>query len=128
MGLAALSLLAPACSDEDETPEGTARAFVRAVDYVEQEKLYKLLAPETQKKLAAQAEIASSHTGGRSQLKPAEMLLLGLAKSELALDSLEVLQQSEERARVKLINKKKQQSEILEMVKVKGRWRIVLKL
>lgn len=116
------------CSSGDQTPEGAVRQLIQAVEELDADKAYALLAAETRKALAGRAAMATEHTGGRRQLKPAELLLLGLDQTQLEADSIEVLEQTEQRARVKLVNNKKKVKDELQLVKEDGRWRVRLDL
>lgn len=128
--LALLALLALAgCSADNASPAGAVKAFRAAMASLEADKAYALLAPATQKQLKSQAGKATLQTGGRHQLKPEEMLLLGLLQPKRKVDKVEVVEEGETRARVKLTSGGKgEHSEELELVKVQGGWRILLKL
>ena len=126
--LAAMVLLT-GCSREDSTPQGTVKAFMTAVASVEAEKAYALLAPSTREALKSRAAVASRHTGGRKQLKPADMILLGLVQSLHEVSSVEVLSESDTEAKVRLTSGSKEPAvEELNLVKEENGWRILLKL
>ena len=125
---ATLALSSGGCRDEDHSPEGAVRLLIQAVEELEAHKAYALLSSGTRKLLARRATLATEHTGGRRQLKPEELLLMGLDKIQLEADKIEVLEQTDQRARVKLVNSKKKVEEVLALVKEDGRWRVRLDL
>jgi len=117
------------CSREDNTPQGAVKAFMTAVASIESGKAYALLAGVTREALKTRAAEASRHTGGRNQLKPEDMILLGLVQSIHEVSNVEVVSESETRAKVRLTGGgKKPTVEELTLVKEEGGWRILLKL
>ncbi len=123
----ALALALASCSADNATPEGTVKAFRTAVASLDSDKVHALLAPKTQRQLKALAEQATLQTGGRHQLKPTEMLLLGLLQPESDVDRVEVISSSDGRARVRLVSSgKKKVTEELQLVQVEGGWRVLL--
>ncbi len=129
IAILALSLILACCSADNVSPEGAVKAFMAAVASLKSEQAYNLLAPETQRELQRLAEKATLQTGGRHQQKPEEMLLLGLVQSRHEVHKMELISQDDQRAKVKLISKgKAKATEELELVKVDGGWRVLLKL
>ena len=129
--LVILLLAAPlgGCSREDSTPQGAVKAFMTAVASIESAKAYALLAPSTRKALKVRAAEASRHTGGRKQLKPEDMILLGLVQSLHEVSSVEVISEAETEAKVRLTSGgKKPVVEELTLEKEDGGWRILLKI
>ena len=117
------------CGREDSTPEGAIKAFMTAVASLDSPKAYALLAPATRKDLQTLAEQANRHTGGRQQLKPEEMFLLGLVQVRHDVSNVEVISQDEGEARVRLTSGDKEPvTEELTLKKEEGAWRILLKL
>ena len=126
--LVAVGLLG-GCGRKDSTPEGTVKAFLAAVASLEADKAYELLAPVTREELRALAEKASRHTGGRQQLKPEEMILLGLVRPAANVSETRVVAQTAGEARVHLISDGKEPvTEELKLVNDNGAWRVVLVL
>jgi hypothetical protein len=125
---AALALASGACQSEAGSPEDAVRSLLEAINQMDPEKVHALLASDTREQLAKRAAMATEHTGGRRQLTGAEMLLLGLDQLQLELDSVEVLEQTDSRARVKLASKKHKTEEVLQLVKEDGRWLVRLVL
>lgn len=123
----ALALSQVSCSSEERTPEGTARLLVRAIKEGDNEQAYDLLAPQTHKRLEQLADLATAQTGGRNKLKPQDLLIGNM--SRLPVDpALQVKPRSVngDRAEVELIGKKHKVRHVLRMVRIKGRWRVLL--
>ena len=117
------------CGREDSTPEGAIKAFMTAVASIDSDKAYALLASATRKELTTLAAQANRHTGGRQQLKPVDMFLLGLVQVRHDVSEVEVISLDEKEARVRLTSDDKEPvSEELTLKKEDGAWRILLKL
>ena len=124
--LLASCVLASCKGPQATSPEGAARAFVRAVASGNGKKIFGLLTPATQKQLTKAAQLASAQAGSRQRVKPHELLAASLAKPKYKLFSVKVVEEKGDRARVKLSDADEKHSETWSMVKVAGTWRIEL--
>lgn len=115
------------CSPDGNTPVGAMKLFFRAVATRDQAKVYKLLAPETQKELKRWASLATSQTGERRRFKPEELLAPSIDQPRYRLGRIEALSEEGDRAKVKVFAAgKSSYSEIFELARVDGAWRVVL--
>ncbi len=126
LALLGLLLGGAACAESDDTPVGAVRQLVQAVENLEAERVYALLAPQTQRQLAALVARANKQTGAGRRFGAQDMLLLGLGQPQLELSRVELQDQDEQRATVRLVNEKRKQQETLQLLRVKGRWRVAL--
>lgn len=125
--VATVLLAQPGCAGEERTPEGTVRQMLRAIESGETEEVYGLLAPQTRKKLEELAGLATAQTGGRNPIKPVDLLIIGLDQlpSDRPLD-VKPSQITGERARVELVGNKGKTRQTVELIRVRGRWRVLL--
>ena len=125
--VAAVLLAQPGCANEERTPEGTVRQMLRAIESGETEEVYGLLAPQIQKKLEELASLATAQTGGRNHIKPVDLLIIGLNQlpSDRPLD-VKPSQINGDRAKVELVGNKGKTRQTLELIRVEGRWRVLL--
>jgi len=120
-------LVQQGCAGEERTLDSTVRQLLRAIESAETEEVYGLLAPQTQKKLEELASLATAQTGGRNHIKPEDLLIIGL--NQLPSDRpLEVkgTQINGDRARVELVGNKGKMRQTVELIRVKGDWRVLL--
>lgn len=124
--LLALGVLLAGCTSLEDTPEGTARVLLRAIEAADDEKLLELLAPRTRKKLEELARLATAQTGGRNQIEPRDLLVVGMygLPGERSPEVKGVKVQGD-RARVQLLGPKKVRR-VLQLERVDGRWYVVL--
>lgn len=114
-----------ACSD-DGSPEKATRAFVRAVQEGNGEKVFSLLAPQSQELLQKLAATASVHTGNKKQFKTEEMVQLNLDPSSKRLGAIEVIREAADQAEVRLNSDDGKYHEVLKLVRIEGKWRVLL--
>lgn len=122
----ALGLSQGSCSSSDRDAEKVVKKFIRAVESGRKTAIYDLLAPGIQKKLKDLAKLATDQTGGRRKFKPEEMLVVGLSPTSLRPGPVELLSSEADRARVKLHSSKRKKHEIIHLIKIEGKWRIIL--
>ena len=122
----ALLLVLAACSPDDSSPDGAVKLFLRATAAGDTAKVYRLLAPESQKWLQQMADRATAQTGGRRRIRPEELLAASVDPPRLRLSRLRVAEVKGNRARVKLVDEAKKMHEMINLVRVEGRWRVLL--
>jgi hypothetical protein len=145
--------LVSACGEQkvDHSPTGVVKQFVATSLLADTQKrhrgLYKLLGPRTQARLKASAAQAtattattaataataasagSETTGARRKYAPHEMLSASFrpgAKGNWTPKSFKLLGKTESTARVEVRGEKKGHKQVVNLVKVEGRWRIEL--
>jgi len=132
--IGAVSLLA-ACGGKkaDHSPTGVVKQFLVTSFSADTQKrhkgLYELLGPRTQARLKASADRATAATGSKRKYAPYEMLSASFrpnAKGNWTPKSFKLLGTSGDTARVEVRGEKKSQVQIVNLVKLKGRWRIEL--
>lgn len=117
----------------DHSPTGVVKQFLAASLKASTDKrhkgLYELLGPRSQARLKASAERATAATGGKRKYAPHEMLSASFrpnAKGDWTPKSFKLLGKSGDTARVEVRGEKKGQVQVVNLVKVKGHWRIEL--
>lgn len=126
--LAALALLgAVACGDAaGRTPEKAARAFLEAAADGQTEQLFALLAPTSRALLQQLANRATAEAGGQRRLKAQDLLVLGFGRPRLEVSGVALSYADRERAQVRLISQGERGTELLDLQRVDGHWRVVL--
>jgi len=114
------------CQQRDQAVEDAVRAFLRAAAIGDDQQVYALLTPETQRALQSQAKLASAQTGGRQRFAAQSLLAASLTPPRHHLGHIEVLSVEGDRARVKLIDSTGKASEQWSLLRVEGGWRIEL--
>ncbi len=125
------------CSKEkvDNSPTGVVKQFIAASLQIKADKrhkdMYKLLGPRTKARLKSSAERATAATGGKRKFAPHEMLSASSRPSAKGdwipkPKGFKLLSKTETTARVQVRGKKKEELQVVELVKVKGHWRIEL--
>lgn len=122
----ALVLMLGACAPDDSTPEGAAKLFVRAVAMRDGPRMFELLAPDAQAKLKKMAELATAQTSGRRRFTAPELLAAGLDQPRYRLSRVQLAKVEGDRATVELLSAAEKERESLVMLRIDGRWRIVL--
>jgi hypothetical protein len=122
-----LALPASSCRKSDaEGPESVVREMIDVTRAGNAARAYALVAPQSQQRLQEMAKLATAQTGGQRTIEPHELLAVSLDPVRHRLARVEIVEQTAERARVRLTAAKGQVHEDLELVQVAGRWRIVL--
>lgn len=121
---AALSgaLGAAGCGEDD--PAAAVRAFDRAAEAGARDEVYRLLGPQTQARLVADAHRASELSGRRG-VRPEELLAIGWSPRRFRSESVRVLGRAGDHAEVEVVGAHGEK-ERLELVRVGGAWRIEL--
>lgn len=126
----AVLTLAACSSNEgptDETPEGAVQLFIDSASPTgmsfDQERAYKLLAPDDREELARRAAEASKQGGRR--FKASDMLVIERVVPRWQVKRMETDLQGE-RAVVTLSGAEKAQTSKIVLQKVKGRWAVDL--
>ncbi len=126
--LAAVALAAAVagrgCGPQDDTPDGAVRAFDAAARAGDKRAVYELLGPETQSTLAERADRASAL--GEDRYAPEDMIGLG-ETTTAPTPTLEVVREKDGSAVVAITGDGGQRS-TLNLVKIKGHWRVELEL
>jgi hypothetical protein len=130
VAVAAAVLAAAACSSErpaDETPEGAVQLFIDSVSptglQFDQERAFKLLAPDDREELSRRAAEASKQ-GGRP-IKASDMLVIERVVPRWQVKRMETDLQGE-RAVVTLRGEEASQTSKVVLQKVEGRWTVDL--
>lgn len=126
IGAAVMLATIAGCALSDNSPEGAAKQFVRAVAMRDGPRMFEMLAPEAQTKLKKMAELATAQTSGRRRFKPEELLAAGLDQPRYRLSRVQVEKVSGDRATVALLSAHAKERESLELIKIDGHWRIRL--
>lgn len=108
------------------TPENAARAFLEAAGDGQTEALFALLAPTSRTMLQRLARRATLQAGGQRRLKAEDLLVLGFARPRFEASDVELSYADRDRAQVRLISRADHGSELLDLQRVDGHWRVVL--
>ncbi len=122
-----LLLSAAGCTAGDRSPVGAVREFLKQSSMLNSDQaVFDLLGPKTRARLEQVAGKTTTLMGGRRRVTAAKMFLLGLADPPYKVGKITLQRKQGDRAWVKLEDKKKKYTEIWQLVKVDGRWRIEL--
>lgn len=116
-----------ACKEaRDAAPKGAVEEMMQATLSGDAVRAFELLAPATRARLERMARVATAQLGGTRKVAPHELLAVSLHPTRFELAEIVLLEQTAERARVKLKARGERGEEVLELVRVGGRWRILL--
>jgi hypothetical protein len=115
------------CDADDRTPEGATRAFVDAARGGDEQAVWDLLAPATQKRLMAAAQGATSRVGGTRRFDVFDMIEVGARESSYEPSSIVLREKQKDRAIVDVLGPSGRRDSVT-LVKVGDRWRIELAL
>jgi hypothetical protein len=113
------------CASGDSTPEGAARAFISAARAGDRRVAYSLLGPATQSRLTAAAADATEKVGGSRRFAPEDLLEVGVSSTSWTPTDFREQSRSSDLATVS-IEGPDGQRDILNLVRVSGRWRVEL--
>jgi len=123
----AWGLLLAGCGG-DASPVGTVKLFLKLSNNLNTEQqMHDLLAQQTLLRMKRSAQQASDHIGGHmGRLKAVDMFMLGLANPPSKVGEVKLQRKQGDRAWVKIGDRKGKHTEVWELVKEKGGWRIIL--
>ena len=123
----AWGLLLAGCGG-DTSPVGTVKLFLKLSNNLNTEQqMHDLLAKQTCQRMKENALQASDHIGGQmGRLKSVDMFLLGLANPPSKVGEVKLQRKQGDRAWVKVVDRKGKHTEVWELVKEEGGWRIIL--
>jgi hypothetical protein len=113
------------CRPGDASPEGAVRAFVAAARVGDKRGAWDLLGPATRQRLEQAARGATERAGGVRRYQPLDMLGLTASEGGYAQVNVSVRERHGDRAVVDVVGPGGQRDS-LQVVRVKGRWRVEL--
>jgi hypothetical protein len=122
--LVVLALLA--CEAESTDPEGVVRQFIGAVERGDEEEVIRLIDPASRNRLEEMARRANAHAGGGKRFRPRDFIAVGQEVPGVPLAGIKKIREGADRSEVELIGEKGGRREVLELLRVKGAWRVVL--
>ena len=113
------------CAVGDGTPAGAARAFVTAARAGDKRATWELLGPRTRERVVATAQAATEKVGGARRYGPLDVI--DVAARERSYEPTDVVLRTEngDAAVVDVLGPAGRR-DVLELVKVDGRWRVEL--
>ena len=126
MGTLVLTTLFTGCGPSRKTPEGTVQLLLRAVAKNDMRNVYSLLGPNSRNTLQRHAERAMQLTN--EEAEPEEFLAAQLQAPVHKVAQIELVEEDDAKARVRLADASGEQTEEIDLVRGKDGWHVELDL
>jgi hypothetical protein len=113
------------CQVDDNTPQAVVREFAAAAGADDREALYKLLGPETRRRLQTAAKRATDLAGSAQRYSALDMISIGKSADTPPPKEFVVKERSESRAVVEIVGPPGEHA-FVTVVRTDGAWRIEL--
>ena len=121
----AVAVAGRSCNVDSSSPQAAVRDFSAAANAGDREAVYRLLGPETQRRLDVAAKRATDLVGGPRRYSALDMISIGRSSDTPPAKDFILRQHTDARATVEVVSVSGERS-FVQVVKVDGRWRIEL--
>ena len=125
-GCVGITFLVILASCGGDGPVDVAKEFVGAAASGNARKLYALLTPESQHKLAELSALATKQMGSAGTVEPHRLLATSLDSSPYVLRRIELVSRDSHVAKVRLVDREQKTYETLMLQYVDNHWRVIL--
>lgn len=121
----AVAVAGRSCNVDDSSPQAAVRDFAAAANAGDRDEVYRLLGPETQKRLDVAAKRATDLVGGSQRYQALDMISISRSSDTPPPKDFILRERSESRATVEIVSVSGERARV-HVIKVDGRWRIEL--
>jgi hypothetical protein len=121
----AVAVAGRSCDVDNDSPRAAARDFATVASAGDRSAVFRLLGPETQKRLEQAAKRATDLVGGSRRYSPLDMISISRSSDTPPPNDFILRERSESRATVEIVSASGERARV-QVVKVGGQWRIEL--
>lgn len=121
----AVAVAGRSCDVDDSSPQAAAREFAAAANAGDRDAVYRLLGPETQRRLQIAAQRATDLVGGSQRYQALDMISISRSSDTPPPKDFILRDHSPSRATVEIVSVSGERARV-QVVRVDGAWRIEL--
>lgn len=121
----ALAVAGRSCDVDNSSPQAAVRDFSAAANAGDRDAVYRMLGPETQRRLDIAAQRATDLVGGSRRYHALDMISIGRSSDTLPPKDFILRDRTDNRATVEIVGASGERAQV-QVIEVDGRWRIEL--